>query len=99
MSVLAALALVALSALPVAAQEPAPRMGGVLKAAMIGEPPTLDMHWTTAVITQQIMWHVYEDVGRIKFGDYFILDVTRKELRGFRTAPDLFFWNAWLASR
>ena len=29
-----------------------PRPGGVLKAAMIGEPPSLDLHWTTAVITQ-----------------------------------------------
>src|SRR5215472_7322470 len=38
----------------------APRAGGVLQAAMIGEPPSLDLHWTTAVITQQIMWHVYE---------------------------------------
>src|SRR3989442_14633646 len=37
-----------------------PRMGGVLKAAMIGEPPSLDLHWTTAVITQQITWHIYE---------------------------------------
>ncbi len=34
-----------------------PRMGGVLKVAMIGEPPSLDLHTTTAVITQQIMWH------------------------------------------
>src|SRR5215475_3432138 len=37
-----------------------PRAGGVLKAAMVGEPPSLDLHWTTAVITQQITWHVYE---------------------------------------
>ena len=37
-----------------------PRIGGVFKAAMIGEPPTLDLHTTTAVITQQITWHVYE---------------------------------------
>src|SRR6266536_146026 len=37
-----------------------PRMGGVLKVAMIGEPPSLDLHTTTAVITQQIMWHVFE---------------------------------------
>ena len=44
---------------PAAAQD-APRPGGVLKAAMIGEPPSLDLHWTTAVITQQITWHVYE---------------------------------------
>jgi len=44
---------------PALAQE-TPRMGGVLKAAMIGEPPSLDLHWTTAVITQQITWHIYE---------------------------------------
>jgi len=39
----------------------------------------------------------YEDVGRIKFGDYFQFSVTRKELRGFHNAPFLYFWNAWLA--
>jgi peptide/nickel transport system substrate-binding protein len=44
---------------PVAAQE-TPRSGGILKAAMIGEPPSLDLQWTTAVITQQIAWHIYE---------------------------------------
>jgi peptide/nickel transport system substrate-binding protein len=27
---------------------------------MVGEPPSLDLHWTTAVIVQQVMWHVYE---------------------------------------
>ncbi|HEV8473351.1 MAG TPA: ABC transporter substrate-binding protein, partial [Methylomirabilota bacterium] len=48
-------------AVPVAAQAPEqPRPGGVLKAAMIGEPPTLDLHTTTAVIVQQITWHIYE---------------------------------------
>lgn len=26
---------------------------------MIGEPPTLDLHWTTAVITQEIAFHIY----------------------------------------
>jgi peptide/nickel transport system substrate-binding protein len=44
---------------PTSAQE-TPRSGGVLKAAMIGEPPTLDLHWTTAVITQEITFHIYE---------------------------------------
>jgi peptide/nickel transport system substrate-binding protein len=39
----------------------------------------------------------YEDVGRIKFGDYFLLEVYRKELRGFRPSPELAFWNVWLA--
>jgi len=43
-----------------AAAQDTPRTGGVLKAAMIGEPPTLDLHWTTAVITQEIVFHVYE---------------------------------------
>src|SRR4029453_2309680 len=37
-----------------------PRAGGILRVAMIGEPPTLDLHKTTAVIVQQITWHVYE---------------------------------------
>ena len=46
-------------AAPLAAQEQ-PRMGGVFKAAMIGEPPTLDLHTTTAVIVQHITWHIYE---------------------------------------
>jgi peptide/nickel transport system substrate-binding protein len=41
------------------AQE-APRTGGILKAAMIGEPPTLDTHTTTATIAYQIAWHVFE---------------------------------------
>ena len=39
----------------------------------------------------------YEDVGRVKFGDYFLLDVARKDLRGFQSTPELFFWNTWLA--
>ena len=56
---LLALSLCALSTTSVAAQ-PAPRQGGVLKAAMIGEPPTLDTHTTTATIAYQIAWHVME---------------------------------------
>src|SRR5712691_62152 len=53
-----ALSVALLAGAAAAAEEP--RAGGVLKAAMIGEPPSLDLHWTTAVITQQITWHVYE---------------------------------------
>jgi peptide/nickel transport system substrate-binding protein len=56
-----ALALSLIVAAPVHAQEQ-PRSGGVFKAAMIGEPPSLDLHWTTAVITQQITWHIYESL-------------------------------------
>jgi hypothetical protein len=41
---------------------------------------------------------LYEDVGRIKFGDAFLFRAGRKELRGsFRTLPYIHFWNAWLA--
>ena len=41
----------------------------------------------------------YDDVGRIKFGDYFNLDVTRKEVRGFKPGPYLYFWNTWIAGK
>ena len=50
----------ALVVVSTAAAQEQPRTGGVLKAAMIGEPPSLDLHSTTATITQQITWHVYE---------------------------------------
>ena len=53
-------ALVLLTSASGATAQEQPRMGGVLKAGRIGEPPTLDQHATTAVITQQITWHMYE---------------------------------------
>ncbi len=60
-AVLLSLALALALVTPVAAQpSEQPRVGGVLRVAMIGEPPTLDLHTTTAVIVQQITWHVYE---------------------------------------
>ena len=37
-----------------------PRPGGVLRVGMIGEPPTLDAHATTAVITREIGINVFE---------------------------------------
>ena len=158
-----------------------PKPGGVLKAAMIGEPPSLDLHTTTAVIVQQITWHVYEtlytydkgynaipmlaeghtvgDNGRaytfklrrgVKFHNgkeltsadvaslvrwgklatsgkavwrnvegveakdpytvamylkepsgalLFTLEATRKELRGFKSTPEMAFWNVWLVTK
>lgn len=40
----------------------------------------------------------YDDVGSVKLGDYFTLDLARREMRGeFRTAPRMYFWNAWLS--
>jgi len=43
---------------PAHAQEPRP--GGVLKVAIIGEPPSLDAHWTTASLTYDVTSHLYE---------------------------------------
>ena len=60
-----ALAVLALAAAWAVAGAPAdaqtvPRRGGVLRVAMIGEPPTLDLHVTTAVITREISINVVE---------------------------------------
>ncbi len=52
-----ALLLVALLVVPVGAQ---PKRGGTLRYAHIGEPTTLDLHWTTATITRDIGVHLYE---------------------------------------
>jgi len=34
--------------------------GGTLRAAIIGEPPSLDPQWTTATVTANISWHYVE---------------------------------------
>ena len=59
---IAVVALLALSVLiaDTARAQDQPKPGRVLKAAMIGEAPTLDLHTTTATIVQQITWHIYE---------------------------------------
>ena len=38
----------------------APKRGGVLRVAMIGEPPTLDAHLSTATITREIGAQIFE---------------------------------------
>src|SRR5262247_1164639 len=58
--VVALLSLLTHVSVPGASAQEQPRPGGVLKAGLIGEAPTLDLHATTAVITQQITWHIYE---------------------------------------
>jgi peptide/nickel transport system substrate-binding protein len=55
-----AAALVLVTALVPAVAQEKPRMGGIIKVATIGEPPTLDLQATTTVLTYEIMWHVYE---------------------------------------
>ena len=42
------------------AEAQSPKKGGVLRVGMIGEPPTLDGHTTTAVITREIAVNVFE---------------------------------------
>jgi len=53
---LATLALVTGSALTAEAQ----KKGGILKVGNLGEPPSLDAHWTTASITETLTNHIYE---------------------------------------
>jgi peptide/nickel transport system substrate-binding protein len=49
-------------------------------------------------IVDRLQTVFYEEVGSVKLGDFFTLDVARRDLRGeFRTAPRLYFWNSWLA--
>ena len=56
---IAAAILIAVGGVRAAAQEQ-PRTGGTLRVAMIGEPPTLDLHWTSATIIYEITGHIYE---------------------------------------
>jgi peptide/nickel transport system substrate-binding protein len=54
---------VAVPALAIPGQQAAsktPKRGGTLKVAIIGEPPALDPGFTTATISQNLMWHVFE---------------------------------------
>ena len=38
----------------------------------------------------------YEDVGRVKFGDYFSLVVNGKGVKGLLAVNELPLWNVWL---
>jgi peptide/nickel transport system substrate-binding protein len=49
-----------LLASPGESQTAAPRKGGLLRVGLIGEPPTLDAHVTTAVITREIGINIFE---------------------------------------
>ena len=47
-------------------------------------------------LIERIQAVFYEDVGRIKMGDIFIMYATR-DLKGFQAGPFLHFWDTWLA--
>src|SRR2546421_6295655 len=58
LGIAALLAALALSVAPGASEMP--RKGGALRIGMIGEPPTLDAHVTTATITREIGINMFE---------------------------------------
>ena len=68
------------------------------KERLLGELQVeMDLKKRKAIV-DRIQTVFYEEVGSVKLGDYFTLDVARRDLRGdFRTAPRLYFWNSWLA--
>jgi peptide/nickel transport system substrate-binding protein len=55
-----ALLAVALGVLAAAPAVDAQKKGGVLRVGIIGEPPALDAHWTTATLTSNMSAHLYE---------------------------------------
>ena len=55
-------------ALGIAADAQAPRKGGVLRVGNLGEPPTLDAHWTTATLTEVLTNHLYEGLYALDEG-------------------------------
>jgi peptide/nickel transport system substrate-binding protein len=73
MRVLFRLRLLGVAVLPVlvlglAADAQAPRKGGVLRIGNLGEPPTLDAHWTTATLTEVLTNHLYEGLYALDDG-------------------------------
>ncbi len=56
-----AIALLALGlAAGLAVDAHAQKKGGILRVGIIGEPPALDAHWTTATLTSNMTNHLYE---------------------------------------
>jgi len=45
-----------------------PKKGGVIRVGILGEPPALDAHWTTAVITELLTNHLYEGLYTLDEG-------------------------------
>jgi peptide/nickel transport system substrate-binding protein len=73
MRLLRKLRLLGVAVLPVlvlglGAQAQAPRKGGILRVGNLGEPPTLDAHWTTATLTEVLTNHLYEGLYALDEG-------------------------------
>jgi peptide/nickel transport system substrate-binding protein len=60
----AAAAVLLLGGLDASAQ----KKGGVLRIGNLGEPPTLDAHWTTATLTEVLTNHLYEGLYALDEG-------------------------------
>ncbi|MGH7357702.1 MAG: ABC transporter substrate-binding protein, partial [Candidatus Rokuibacteriota bacterium] len=63
-TVLAAAVVLLLGGIDASAQ----KRGGVLRIANLGEPPTLDAHWTTATLTEVLTNHLYEGLYALDEG-------------------------------
>lgn len=90
---------------------PEPSLGGVIQCnwpgwwchpvkdallqAMMREPDFK----TRYALWEKVQALFWEDVPVVKFGDAFLLNMKRAELKGFRPLPHMFFWNAWLEKR
>ena len=63
-----------------------PKKGGILKIGLIGEPPTLDAHGTTAVITREIGINMFEGLYALdaKFQPVPLLAESHEALDGAR---------------
>jgi peptide/nickel transport system substrate-binding protein len=63
-----------------AAAKPAgePKKGGTLKWAIVGEPPALDVQFTTATVTANIGWHMWEGLFTIGANQGPKLDLAEK---------------------
>ncbi len=49
------------------------------------------------VLIERIQGVFYEDVGRVKMGDFFTMYATTRDLKGFQGGPFLHFWDVSLA--
>lgn len=56
-------------------------------------------HQVRRQIWARLQRHWYEDAGFIKYGDYFQLNIHRRELRGYTNVPSDIWWNAWFEGR